>query len=74
MICVCIDKLLVRQNNLKRTYNKIKFKIFRDIKWKGNTGKEQKYNERFEVFTAVTMKNRVFWDVLLYFFAANVGC
>jgi hypothetical protein len=28
---------------------------------------------RFEVFTAVTMKNSVFWDVT-YFFAACVGC
>jgi aspartyl-tRNA synthetase len=34
-------------------------------------------NERFEVFTAVTMKNGVFWDVTpcgSYFFAACVGC
>jgi hypothetical protein len=29
---------------------------------------------RFEVFTAVTMKNDVFWDVTWYFFAACVGC
>jgi hypothetical protein len=32
---------------------------------------------RFEVFTAVTMKNGVFWDVTpcgSYFFAARVGC
>jgi hypothetical protein len=33
---------------------------------------------RFEVFTAVTMKNGIFWDVtpcgFLYFLAACVGC
>jgi hypothetical protein len=29
---------------------------------------------RFEVFSAVTMKNAVFWDVTPCFFAACVGC
>jgi uncharacterized membrane protein len=32
------------------------------------------YIVRFEVFTAVTMKNGVFWVVTWYFFAAYVGC
>jgi hypothetical protein len=32
------------------------------------------FNVRFEVFTAVTMKNGVFWDVTWYFFTACVGC
>jgi hypothetical protein len=40
----------------------------------GHESQSNKSNERFEVFTAVTMKNGVFWDVTWYFFAAYVGC
>jgi hypothetical protein len=29
---------------------------------------------RFDDFTAVTMKNGVFWDVTWYFFEACFGC
>jgi hypothetical protein len=31
------------------------------------------FSVKFEVFTAETMKNAVFWDVKQYFFAACVG-
>jgi hypothetical protein len=47
-------------------------------KGSGPIGNKHYHSVRFEVFTAVTMKNVVFWDVTpcgsWYFFAAYVGC
>jgi hypothetical protein len=54
----------VNNSNYRHCYYYYMFEI--------NKNKTEVAYVRFEVFTAVAMKNGVFWDG--YFFAAYVGC